>query len=214
MTSDAKGIKKMGPCLVLDVCVCVCVRGPVHTAGVWAQWLIPANYISSVSLKYCQMLHSEKECVCVQVVQLGYRQTKVFRHALPQNVCFRRYGGSLVIFFSVLSHTLVLSISLAEGRCICVVYHLGVYEVIYFLRSCVGQALNLFSLAELNLSFPPFMLPAALRSPTSTEYIWISILTRLHTKTLTNRKRSPTVWKRLRASGVLDNKINPDQFLV
>ncbi len=199
----------MGPCLVLDVCVCV--RDPVHTAGVWAQWLIATNDISSVSLKYCQMLHSEKEyvCVCVCVSRLCSWATD--RQRCSVTLCLKMcvFGdmGAVWRFSFQSSHThLVLSISLADGRCICVVYHLGVYEVIYFLRSRIGQALNLFSLDELNLAFPPYMLPAALRSPTSTEYIWISILTRLHTKTLTNRKRSPKVWKRLRSSGVLDIK--------
>lgn len=174
----------MGPCSVLEVCVSLCVcEGPsTHSRSVgpmthcckWHQQCQP-QILPNAAFR-------EGMCVCVQVVQLGHRQTKVCRHALPQNVCFRRCGGSSMIFFSIISHTHTwLYRSLWQRR----IYMSNIQECVtwFTLRSHFGQYLKLFSLAEQNLTFPSYMLLAALRSPTSKDCLWISILALLRTKT-------------------------------
>lgn len=155
-----------------SVCESVCARGPVHTAGVWAQWLIAANDISSVSLKYCQMLHSEKECVCVSRLCSWATDRQRCAVTLCLKMCVFRDVGAALIFFSILSHTHTwLYRSLWQRQ----IYMSTIQQCVmwFTLRSHFGQYLNLFSLAEQNLTFPSYMLLAALRSLTSKDYTFM-----------------------------------------
>lgn len=117
----------------------VCVWGAQYTqqeCGPNDSLLQMTSAVSASNTAKC-CIQRRNMCVCVCVSRLCSWATD--RQRCSVTLCLKMcvFGdmGAVWWFSFQSSHThLVLSISLADGRCICVVYHLGVYEVIYFFK--------------------------------------------------------------------------------